>query len=83
MFEEDTEESDTDKPAASEELISEVLTQIHSAADNMDCDALESALEKISGFSLSEEYQKLFDMIKEYSDMFDYEGIISELDKTP
>ena len=81
VFSEDTEEGDTDKPAASEELISEVLDQVRSAADNMDCDMLESALEKISGFSLSEVHKKLFDKLKEYSDMFDYEGIISELDK--
>ena len=68
-------------PEADTELMKDVLENIRSAAEAMDCERLEAVFKDMEGYSIPEEYRSLYDGIKAASDKFDYSGILEILQK--
>ncbi len=70
-----------DRPPADEAQMLRAFDEIREAAEEMDCDRLETAFSDLSGYSIPEEYKEKYNMLKECSDNFDYEGIVILLDQ--
>ena len=59
-----------------EPLSEECLEKIRFAAEDMDIEALEQALEEMGGFQMSEEEKRLYGKFREKCEEFDYDGIV-------
>ncbi len=70
-----------DKPVADNVLMHEALNSVKEAANDMDCDKLESVIEDMKAYSIPDEHIKLWDMICQAADQFDYSGIIELLNQ--
>ncbi|MCR4789410.1 MAG: response regulator [Lachnospiraceae bacterium] len=77
IFEDDKDASD--KPVAGEELMSEAYLEIRSAAEDMDCDRLESEFEEMSEYAVPKKEEALWNKIRNAFEQFDYDGIVSLL----
>ena len=71
--------SDEDKPEADPALMSGVFEEIKSAADDMDCDRLESVFEEMEDYRIPADDKELFDRLKDAAGMFDYDAILELL----
>ena len=71
--------SDEDKPEADPTLMSGVFEEIKSAADDMDCDRLESVFEEMEDYRIPADDKELFDRLKDAAGMFDYDAILELL----
>ena len=67
---------DTDKPAADKAYINSFYEKVMEAAESMDCDIIEEALDDIAEYALPSEVQKKVEAIRDKNDMFDYKGIV-------
>ena len=52
------------------------LEEIRDAADEMDCDRLESVFNEIEQYRIPEEKSELFRKLKDCADQYDYSGIL-------
>ena len=68
-----------DKPEADEGLMSEVLEEIKSAADDMNCDRLQEIFSDMGGYRIPSTLAELWKSIKAAVDKYDYEGILNLL----
>ena len=73
------ESEDPDRPEAEAARIDAFLEGIRTAADDMDCDRLESIFHEIEGYRLPEEEKALFGKLKCCADQYDYSGILELL----
>jgi CheY-like chemotaxis protein len=73
-------EEEQDKPVADSWLMSEAYNQIKAAAEDMDCDILESVFDEMSDYAVPADEAELWQQIKKASDSFEYETIISLLE---
>ena len=69
-----------DKPEADSEMLKKAFDDIRTAADDMDCDRLESIFEEMSGYSIPEAERELFSKVKSAADDFDYDAILELLE---
>ncbi|MCR5107526.1 MAG: response regulator [Lachnospiraceae bacterium] len=71
-----TEEDKQDnKPEASPEMMEKTLSEIRSAAEDMDIEQIENALEKISSCRIPESEKALFTKLTEAIESYDYDSI--------
>ncbi|MBO4904402.1 MAG: response regulator [Lachnospiraceae bacterium] len=77
-----TEEEDdgADRPEADTELINRAYDQIRKAADDMDCDRLETVFEEMKAYRIPEDEAELFGKLRAASERFEYATIIELLD---
>ncbi len=68
-----------DKPEADEEMLNSKLEEIRTAADDMDCVALEEIFDELSAYSIPADRKELFDKVKSAADDFDYDTILELL----
>ncbi len=68
-----------DKPEADEELLNAKIEEIRTAADDMDCVALEEIFDELSAYSIPADRKELFDKVKSAADDFDYDTILELL----
>ena len=61
-----------DKPEADEDVINEVYEEIKAAAEEMNCDVLENALEKIGKYSIPKKDEPFFKKIRSAAEKYDY-----------
>ncbi|MBO4889593.1 MAG: response regulator [Lachnospiraceae bacterium] len=78
MFSE-TEENVNDRPEADERLIRDSLDEIWSAANDMDCDRLETVFDGLRPYRIPDEYGALFAKLKTASDNYEYDRILDLL----
>ena len=78
MFEK-SQDSDSEKPVADPSLMAETFEEILNAADAMDCQRLEEIFEDMTDFAIPVEDRELFYKLKNASQRFDYDAIISLL----
>ncbi len=71
---------DSDKPLADDVLIGKALEEIKSAAEDMDCDKLESIFEEMSEYRIPDDKSDLFNNIKAAVDNFAYDDILEYLE---
>ncbi|MCR4787783.1 MAG: response regulator [Lachnospiraceae bacterium] len=64
-----------DKPLADPILMAEVFEEIRSAAEDMDCDRLESVFEEMADFRIPDSDVDLYEKLKSAAGMFDYDSI--------
>ncbi len=64
-----------DKPEADRELLRDVLKEIKSASEEMNCEKIESALERIEKFSIPENDEPYFTKIRSAAEKYDYRTI--------
>lgn len=72
-------ESESDKPEADEYFIKAAFDDIREAADEMDCDRIESAIAEMEEYSLPEGSRGLFEKVRDASRKFEYDTIVSLL----
>ena len=72
-------ETNDGKPTASDELISETYSRLRVAADDMDCDLLETVFGEMEAYKIPESEKELFGKLKEAAEKYDYDGIIELL----
>ena len=59
--------------------MAELYGELLAAAENMDCDRMESAFSEMEAYTIPQEERELFDKIKEAGDSFDYDRMIELL----
>ena len=80
IFEETaTDDDPKDKSPADTDQMADLYGMIRDAAEEMDCDAIEDALERIADYDLPIEEREKFEVIREKALKFDYEGILEIL----
>ena len=70
-----------DKPEADVELMKEVRGKIRAAAEEMDCDRLEEIFEEMQEYRIPEREEEMWKRLKEASEQYDYEEIVTLLEK--
>ena len=70
-----------EKPEANMELMESVYEELRAAADEMDCDRLEDIFTEMEEYRIPETEVELYKKLKQAVDHFDYEGILSLLNK--
>ena len=73
------EKAECNKPLADAELMAEVFSEIATAAEDMDCDRLESIFLEMEEYSIPEQDAERFQKIKTASQNYDYHAIITLL----
>ena len=73
------EADESDKPEADAGLMEEVLEEIKSAADDMDCDRLQEIIAEMSEYRIPSDLAELWASIKAATDKYDYEAILNLL----
>ena len=73
------ETDESDKPEADAGLMEEVLEEIKSAADDMDCDRLQEIIAEMSDYRIPSDLAELWASIKAATDKYDYEAILNLL----
>ena len=79
VFHSETEEQD--KPEADSGRMKSAYGEIHSAAEDMDCDRLETVFAEMDGYSIPAKDAELWKKLKDASDNYDYEVILRLLDE--
>ncbi len=72
---------DSDRPEADEELMKDVYEELRQAADDMDCDALQSVFKEMEGYRIPEESAGLWKKLKEASGSYDYDLVLQLLEE--
>ncbi len=72
-------EDDSDKPEADASMLKSMFEEIRAAADDMDCDRLESIFDEMSGYRIPDAEKELFEKVKSAADDFDYDTILEIL----
>ncbi len=70
-------EENSDKPIADPELMEAVFEELRLAADDMDCDRLEGILQEMEEYSIPDKYVDLWKRIKEATESYDYNGVLT------
>ncbi len=68
-----------DRPVADEALVLDIFSKIKDAAEAMDTDTVEEALDELKAYKLSGDHKNTFDHILECFDNFDYDGIYNSI----
>ncbi|MCR5733277.1 MAG: response regulator [Lachnospiraceae bacterium] len=68
-----------DKPAADQTVIEEIFKELKTGSEEMDCDRIEAAFAKLSGYSIPKAEKDLFDRLRESADRYEYDVILSLL----
>ncbi|MBR1477665.1 MAG: DegV family EDD domain-containing protein [Lachnospiraceae bacterium] len=79
LFGASEEDADEYKPLADPGFVREAYEEILNAAVEMDCDKLEEVFKSVGEYALPNEDKDKFKTLKEYSDNFDYDGIVNML----
>ncbi|MCR5486391.1 MAG: response regulator [Lachnospiraceae bacterium] len=74
-------EEEPEKPVVEEELLASIYRMIQRAAEEMEYDAIEQALERIGGYSLPEADQRVMDAVREAFEDIDYDGVLLALEQ--
>lgn len=72
-------EDDSDKELAGDSLMSQIYTDIKTAAEEMDCDRLDELMADMESYAIPEDEVEHFSRIRKCIDHFDYEGILELL----
>ncbi|MBQ2136651.1 MAG: Hpt domain-containing protein, partial [Selenomonas sp.] len=72
---------DTDKPEADMELMASVYEEMQAAAEDMDCDRLEDILTEMDEYRIPAADAELYKKIRQAVEHYDYETILSLLNK--
>ncbi|MBP5250386.1 MAG: hypothetical protein J6Z46_10325, partial [Lachnospiraceae bacterium] len=72
-------ETDDGKPMASDALIHETYGRLRIAADDMDCDLLETIFGEMEAYKIPESEKEMFEKLREAAEKYDYDGIIELL----
>lgn len=70
---------DTVRPEADPDIIEGVLEEIKAAAEDMDCERLDSIFEEMSEYSIPQDSAKLYENLKDASDRYEYKKIVELL----
>ena len=70
---------ESDKPEADAGLMVEVLAEIKSAANDMDCDRLQEIFSEMSDYRIPEDTAKLWAALSDATAKYDYESILNLL----
>ena len=73
--------AEDDKPEADKELMESVYEELRAAAEEMDSDRLDDIFAEMEEYRIPETEAKLYQKLKQAADHFDYETILSSLDK--
>lgn len=65
-----------DKPEADTDLMESVFEEIRAAAEDMDCEMLDSIFAEMGDYRIPAESKELFDKLKDASDKYEYKTII-------
>ena len=68
-------ESDAGKPEADEYFIAAVFEEIKDAAEDMDCERLDSIFAEMDGYRIPDESAGLYRKLKDFSDKYEYRNI--------
>lgn len=79
MFPEEEKEKNPDRPEADKTLMEVMFDEIKLAAEDMDCDRLESIFSEMEDYAIPEPDAERFAMLKEKAGRFDYEGMMDIL----
>ena len=82
VFEESSVRDDNEasgKPEADEYMIGIIYDELREAADDMDCDKIQSIMKEADGYALPESEQEKFRLIREKVKIYDYDGILEVL----
>ncbi|MCR5249735.1 MAG: response regulator [Lachnospiraceae bacterium] len=75
------EKESTDRPVADPDRMADVFRRLREAADEMDCDLIRQVMGELEGYSLPEEDAALWKEMETAAANFDYDSIISCIDK--
>jgi CheY-like chemotaxis protein len=83
FIKDETEENkiEDDKTEADAGLIADAYKEIREAAEEMSCDKLDEIYERMSEYSIPENAAPMWNDVKNAADSFDYQGVLSLLDK--
>ncbi|MCR5417519.1 MAG: response regulator [Lachnospiraceae bacterium] len=70
-----------EKPPADRELMESVCGEIRSAAEQMDCDRLESIFAEMEEYRVPEAFEEKWNGIRDAADKYDYDAILEWLNK--
>jgi CheY-like chemotaxis protein len=73
--------AEDDKPEADAVLMESVYEEMREAAEEMDCDRLEEIFTEMEDYRIPDGEVELYKKLKQAVDHFDYEGILTLLDK--
>ena len=80
LFEDKSVEA-SDKPLADDSLMNQTYEELKLAAEDMDCDRLEKIFDMMEAYSIPKEEAELYNRLKDASDAFDYDTIVTLLTK--
>ena len=75
-------DQEAEKPEADDDLMSAVMEEIGSAAEDMDCERLDSIFSEMEGYSIPDESRQLYGKLKEASERYEYRTILRLLNGT-
>lgn len=75
-------DQDPEKPEADDDLMSAVMEEIGSAAEDMDCERLDGIFSEMEGYSIPDESRQLYGKLKEASERYEYRTILRLLNVT-
>jgi CheY-like chemotaxis protein/anti-sigma regulatory factor (Ser/Thr protein kinase) len=83
FIKDETEENkiEDDKTEADAGLIADAYKEIREAAEEMSCDKLDEICERMSEYSIPENAAPMWNDVKNAADSFDYQGVLSLLDR--
>ncbi|MBQ7678655.1 MAG: DegV family EDD domain-containing protein, partial [Butyrivibrio sp.] len=68
-------EGGSDKPVADEALMKQVYDKLLEAAEEMDLDMVEEAMESLNGYAIPDSERDKFALVREKADQLDYDGM--------
>ena len=72
---------EAEKPEADSELMAGVYEELRTAAEEMDCDRLDDIFAEMDAYRIPAQEAELYKKLRQAAEHFDYEGILSLLDK--
>ncbi len=69
-------DSDHDKPEADADLMEGVMEEIMAAAEDMDCEKLDSIFEEMGDYRIPEKSRDLYEKLKDASEKYEYKTIL-------
>jgi HPt (histidine-containing phosphotransfer) domain-containing protein len=81
VFAREQKAAEDEKPEADATLMESVYEEMRDAAEEMDCDRLEDIFTEMEDYRIPAEEVERYKKLKQAVDHFDYEGILSLLDK--
>ncbi len=73
-------DNDSVKPEAEPEFMAEVLDELAAASDDMDCQWLWEIIKKAEEYRIPQEYEKLWNDLKEEVQKYNYNGVLKLID---